>query len=107
MASKTSAIVQPMFPNTGTPEKENQPLKPITVSPVLPGTASITHNVTRMLQDDVSIARRSLNGSDTRFTPYTTAHFLAYRHKMLNKHDVNKSSNSEGKLDHLCLPVSG
>ena len=42
ISRKTSAIVQPV-------RKESHAVKPLFMSPVLPGTSSVTHNVTRLL----------------------------------------------------------
>lgn len=85
---RKTSIVQPMplHPVTNTPEKENQPLKPLSISPVLPGTGSITHNVTRMLNETEGAGKGQLPSTATRasrFTPYSTSHFMSYRQKIL------------------------
>ncbi|WAR26680.1 ISX-like protein [Mya arenaria] len=99
---KTSAIVQPMpvLPVATTPEKENMPFKPFNISPVFPGTGSFTHNVTSMLSETGDTGRRegqlpSTASRATRFSPYSTAHFLSYRQRMIQG---NTSKNDD---DHL------
>lgn len=104
---KTSAVVQPMpvQPVTNTPEKENVPLKPISISPVLPGTGSVTHNITRMLEDTTYQKRGQLPTSATRathFSPYSTSHFLSFRHKILQDNN-NRHNRLEGKKHVLSL----
>lgn len=96
---KTSAVVQPMpvHPVTTTPEKENMSLKPNNFSPVLPGTGSVTHNITRMLGDSSQQPKSQLPSTATRaphFSPYSTSHFLSFRHKILQE---KKASSREGK----------
>ena len=91
---KISATVAPL--QSRTPEKENQPLKPLCLTPVLPGTRSITHNITRMLPDTQcenpfqtsTPERTSLpNFGQSAFQPFTSRSFL----------DINKSSTSYSK----------
>lgn len=85
---KTSAVVQPMpvHPVNDTPQKENQPLKPYAISPVLPGTSTVTHNILRMLQEPEETRKSGLPNTATRasrYTPYSTSHFMSYRQKIL------------------------
>ena len=98
ISKKNSAIVQPM-PFTQTPEKENQPMKTLTMSPILPGTGSVTHNITRMLSEQWP-KRNQLPASPT--SAYSTQHFLSYRPNDLAKHDILPKS-SEGMFKFLLL----
>ncbi|XP_053377973.1 homeobox protein orthopedia-like [Mercenaria mercenaria] len=99
---KTSAVVQPMPIHrvTNTPDKENQPLKPIGISPVLPGTGSVTHNITRMLGDSGQQPRSQLPSTATRashYSPYSTSHFMSFRQKILN--DSKSSHEDDSTVD--------
>ncbi|XP_060578650.1 homeobox protein DLL-1-like [Ruditapes philippinarum] len=101
---KSSAVVQPMsmFPTSNTPEKENQPLKPLSISPVLPGSGSVTHNITRMLGNSVQQTRNQLPSTATRashFSPYSTSHFLSFRHKILNENKSSKTHEEDNVVD--------
>ncbi|KAL4226549.1 Homeodomain [Mactra antiquata] len=86
---KTSAVVQPMSVHeTVTPEKENVEVKLNTISPVLPGTACVTHNITRILNESHQQNRSQLPSTATRathYTPYSTSHFMSFRHKLMNE----------------------
>lgn len=102
---KTSAIVQPMplHPINITPEKENVPIKPYTFSPVLPGTGTITHNITRMLSETEQNKKEGLPGTATRasrYSPYSTSHFMSYRQKSLQD---SSNQKPEGNVFYLCI----
>lgn len=106
---KSSAVLQPMpiFPASNTPEKENQPPKQLSISPVLPGSGNVTHNITRMLGDSNQQTRGQLPSTVTRathFSPYSTSHFLSYRHKILN--DTKSVINREGTIFILAFKIS-
>ena len=62
------------------------PLKPYHISPVLPGTGTITHNVTRMLNGELEAVKKE--GMSTarapRYSPYNTSHFMSYRQKIMH-----------------------
>ncbi|XP_045165821.2 paired mesoderm homeobox protein 2-like [Mercenaria mercenaria] len=81
---------------TNTSEGEKQPMNSISVSPVLPGTGNITHNVTRMLKDSAQTPRSQLPSTSppaARYSPYSTAHFMSFRHNILNKHSLTYNAD--------------
>lgn len=81
------------------PVNVNPPQTTIGVSSVLPGTGSITHNITRMLNDSNHLPQSPLpetSARSARYSPYSTAHFMSFRHKMLNAN--NRASYETGKV---------
>ena len=93
MPRKTSAIVQPV-------KKENQEARSLFLSPVLPGTGSISHNVTRLLavKDDNS----------GRTSPQETVNYLGQyaftsRQGLFTTPKGNSSTTSDGKRLLLCF----
>ena len=89
VSRKTSAIVQPV-------QKENRPLY---MSPVLPGTGSVTHNVTRLLSNK--------ENSDGTGTPEISTYQSGYTNISATAKELFRtpkgndvSSTSEGKTSY-------
>ena len=87
LSRKTSAIVQPV-------QKENQSINTLFMSPILPGTSSVTHNVTRFLSNK--------EGTDSLEMPDIPPFQNGYRSTTAKELFVtpkgnNVSSTSEGK----------
>ncbi|WAQ96395.1 PITX1-like protein [Mya arenaria] len=103
---RASTIVQtmPELSAARTPDTDTLTLKAKSIYPVLPGTGSFTHNVTRMLSETGEMGHREekLSSKDARakrFSPYSTSHFLSYRQNMLqqntNKQNVEHLEGAE------------
>ena len=87
LSRKTSAIVQPV-------QKENQSINTLFMSPILPGTSSVTHNVTRFLSNK--------EGTDSLEMPEIPSFQSGYRSTTAKELFVtpkgnNVSSTPEGK----------
>ncbi|XP_052777398.1 pituitary homeobox 2-like [Mya arenaria] len=95
---KSSTILQtmPELPAARTPETDSLTLKAINISPVLPGTGSFTHNVTRMLSETGEMGKLpGKEARETRFSPYSTSHFLSYRQNMLQQNTDKQNGHLE------------
>ena len=87
---KTSAIVQPV-------RKDNQEVRSLFLSPVLPGTGSVTHNVTKLLADNVDNAGRT----SPRAVNYLGHYICKSRQELFSTPKANNSTTSDGK--HIIL----
>ncbi|XP_045207028.2 pituitary homeobox 1-like [Mercenaria mercenaria] len=77
-------------------EEENQHTNLISVSPIQSGTGNIRHNVTRMLEDSAQTLKSQLPSTSPRvapYSPYSTAHFMSFRHNILHKNNLNYNTD--------------
>ena len=86
MPRKTSAIVQPV-------RKDNQEVRSLFLSPVLPGTGSITHNVTKLIADKVDNSGRT---SPQEAVNYLGQYVCKSRHELFTTPKGNISAASDG-----------
>lgn len=93
---KTSAVVQPI-------KHDNQSVKPLFLSPVLPGTSSITHNVTRLLATNREEDPDRRSPQET--VMYPGGYAYGSRQELFTTPKVKGNiSTSDGKCSFTCIP---
>ncbi|XP_060554242.1 uncharacterized protein LOC132715270 [Ruditapes philippinarum] len=95
------------------PAAENNRPICLSVSPVLPGTGNVTHNITRMLGSDMQTLGNDSTDQRTQeghMLPYSTSHFMSFRHNALREYtsscdtDVNQEySESDSSASDMSI----
>ena len=77
------------------PEIWNQEATRLSVSPVIPGTGNVTHNVTRILGISEQTPEKESTDDRTHESPvmpYSTAHFMSFRHRTLLEYSKSRDA---------------